>query len=50
MQNKSLYWITKNGEWCCEGIIEDENENSIKLVNHSHKIPKSIIGNENKTY
>lgn len=50
MRHKILYWISKNGEYCCEQFVETEDERSVKLVNYKNKIPKSIIGNENKTY
>lgn len=50
MKHERLYWISVNGEWLCEQVIEDEDETSVKLLNHNRRIPKSIIGDENKTY
>lgn len=46
---KALFWTTTNGFLCSQGI-ESETETEIKLINHARAIPKSVIGNENKTF
>ena len=46
---KSLFWTTANGFLCSQGI-ESETETAVKLINHARAIPKSVIGNENKTF
>lgn len=46
---KSLFWTTGNGFLCSQGI-ESETETEVKLINYARAIPKSVIGNKNKTF
>ena len=46
---EALFWTTANGFLCSQGI-ESETESAVKLINHARAIPKSVIGNKNKTF
>ena len=46
---EALFWTTGNGFLCSQGI-EIETETAVKLINHARAIPKSVIGNKNKTF
>lgn len=45
----ALFWTTENG-FLCSQWIESETETAVKLINYAMAIPKSVIGNKNKTF
>lgn len=46
---EALFWTTANGFLCSQGI-ESETKTAVKLINYAMEIPKSVIGNKNKTF